>query len=241
MTGGPADEKYFFIHVMKTGGTVVTVALRRLFGANNVYPSPADAATPLAQVDTRVLTRAWPDRRATASVIAGHFPYCAGHSVEPGARTFTVLRDPVERMLSLLRSQRMHEPEPTRRTLEEIYLESVAINPIASNHMVRVFGMHEDEMTVGLLSDITPTKEHLERAKKNLASVDVIGVQHDLPAFAKALGDAFGWDVGTFGVGNVSAPAPAPTSLLDRIRRDEHLDARLWEHATMLVAARAGS
>lgn len=234
----PEDhQRYFFVHVMKTAGTVITMALRRSFGEEAVYPGPADQHEPLAVLDTQLLERLWPARRLTVKVIAGHLPFCVGQKIEPSLRTFTMVRHPADRMLSLLRSQ-LADADVGPSDLTRLYESSILTNPLAGNHMVRMFGMSAEEMTVGLLTPLELTEEHLQRAIVNLRSVDVIGAQDDVDAFARDLDDTFGWDLGPIGIGNQSRLVPTADGLAERIETDNALDMAFYEHALRERATR---
>ena len=50
-----------------------------------------------------------------------------------------------------------------------------------------------EEMDDGALTRVEFTEERLERAKKRLAEVDVVGVQEDFEGFCAELSSRFGW------------------------------------------------
>ncbi len=52
-TSSVSDEprRYFFVHLMKTAGTVVTLAIRRALGSEAVCPGPAHDLGPGASIN----------------------------------------------------------------------------------------------------------------------------------------------------------------------------------------------
>jgi hypothetical protein len=99
--------KFFFVHVMKTGGTSLVFPLLREFPRDAVYPSavrdrrhPNDAEPYISIADVSALTAA---RRADIRVYAGHFPFMVRDLIDGDVTTLTLLRDPVDRTVSLLK------------------------------------------------------------------------------------------------------------------------------------------
>ena len=57
-------------------------------------------------------------------MVTGHFPLCAAEVLGVPFTTFTLLREPVERTLSLLRHRRERRAGAGRASLEEIYRQT---------------------------------------------------------------------------------------------------------------------
>ena len=73
-------RRYFFIHVMKTGGTSFVFQMLANFEPDEAYPSAIDRAsptdvTPYASIPKMLALS--PERRARIRVYAGHLPYVA--------------------------------------------------------------------------------------------------------------------------------------------------------------------
>jgi hypothetical protein len=86
-------------------------------------------------------------------------------------------------------------------------------------------------MTDGMLTRVEFTPERLERAKTNLASVDVVGVQSRFGEFCDELTRRFGWDLGKPTHVNRTEPVDVPDSFRRRIAEDNAMDSELFELA----------
>ena len=113
---GAADEGYpqdawVFIHIQKTGGTSLQNMLAGTFGDATVYREHGDT-----------LFRRSPVELGQYAVFAGHFNFdTIAYIPRQSRRIFTYLREPRERLLSLYRFLRAHEPEaPSFRGIKEI-------------------------------------------------------------------------------------------------------------------------
>jgi hypothetical protein len=94
------QEAWVFIHAQKTGGTSLQNMLADTFGDRNVYRE---------KIDT--LYRRSPAELAQYTVFAGHFEYASVSYIPRRTRhLFTFLREPRQRLLSLYRFLRAHEP-----------------------------------------------------------------------------------------------------------------------------------
>src|SRR5438045_58198 len=108
-----STPRFLFLHVMKTGGTSFVFHLKREFPAVALYPSevdrrgPTDAEPYGSLADLAAVT---PVRRAAIRMYAGHFPYMARDIIGGDLTTITLLREPVERTVSMLKHfKRLHE------------------------------------------------------------------------------------------------------------------------------------
>jgi hypothetical protein len=233
-------QRFFFVHLQKTGGTALFRRLRHHFGVGSVYPMPQDQGTPQAVLDVELLAERFARHRAEIRVVTGHFPLCTVERLGVPFATFTVLREPVDRALSFLRHQRQEEPRFRGAPLEEIYEDPVCRDGLLRNHMVRMLSLSSDEMTHGALTTIDVDDERLARAREALErTVDVVGIQERFDDFCEALAKRFGWDLGEPQFANRTAAVEASDRLRERIAVDNELDARLYRFARELIARRA--
>src|SRR4051812_19291092 len=99
-------SRYVFVHVMKTAGTSFAFHLRQQFAEREIYPcasvdlrDPGDVE-PYASIEN--LRNIPSDRRAEIIVYAGHVPYLARDLIGTDLHALTLLRDPLERTISVL-------------------------------------------------------------------------------------------------------------------------------------------
>jgi hypothetical protein len=245
MTVG-SEEQYFFIHLQKTAGTSLIRRMRSAFGPEGVFPDESDlfGDTPAdrmvgAVIDVDNLVRRWAARRDEIRVVTGHFPFCTAELLGGRLRTFTVLREPVARTLSYLRHHRARTPDDQQRSLEDIYSDPLRFHGLAHNHMTKMFSLTVDEMTAGMLTHVEFTPERLERARANLARVDVVGIQERFERFCDDLARRFGWDLGDAVRANATEPTDVDPVFVERIAADNAMDIELYDFAVRLVDERA--
>jgi hypothetical protein len=236
-------ERFFFVHVQKTGGTSLFMRLSQVFTDAEVYPnrSDGDLFSGAPQFSVPLLTNRWVDRGHEIRLVFGHFPLCTTELLGGGFTTLTVLREPVERTLSYLRHFRAMTPEASDKSLEEIYEDPVRFRRLVHNHMVKMFALRPSEMTFGMMTPIKFTPAHLARAKEQLTTVDVLGLQERFQDFRAELLRRFRWDLGDTIYANRSPRVKASAELRARIANDNGLDVELYEFARQLIASRLRS
>ncbi len=271
MVAASAHRRFFFVHVMKTGGTSFVFQLLRNFAPDEVYPdgaldrrSPTDAE-PYASLTA--LERLAPERRAAIRVYTGHFPLVAREQMGPDVVTLTLLREPVDRVVSVLKHFKRLWPRYHDLELDAVYDDELVFRHFVEHYQTRMFALDRadhtrafasaveydvlrdalddpDRRSAALAPDaVVPVDaDRLARAKRNLAAVDVLGVNEDFAAFVGQMRDAYGWwpSGETYDPrANVSEePWPASDALRSRIERDNEFDRALYEHAVELISSR---
>jgi pyrroloquinoline quinone (PQQ) biosynthesis protein C len=233
-------ERYFFVHLQKTAGTTMRQRLSHYFGEHAIYPNGSDGKN-VYQVVVSIdhLLERMAVRGHEVRVIAGHFPVCTAELLGGGFRSFTVLREPVERTLSYLRHHRQQTAEDRHKTLEEIYDDPFRFHGLAHNHMTKMFSLTLDEMTAGMLTRVEFTEERVQRAKANLASLDLVGVQERFQEFCDELNEHFGWSLGHQPKwANRTEQVEVSDAFRERIIADHAADLELYEFALQLVEER---
>jgi hypothetical protein len=250
--------RYFFVHVMKTGGRTLLHHLRGNFEPDEMYPSPElDIRVDGDAVDiwhhariARVLSIP-PERRRRIRMYSGHYPYVVSTLVGDDLTTMTVLRDPVERSISLMRQFRRKGLPPgtsseraapgERPTLEEVYDNPFVYDTLLHNHQTKIFSARQDDKLETYMDVFEVDEVRLALAKKNLANVDVIGLTEQYSDFLDELVDRTGWHIERERRENVT-PAeeiqPVSESLRQRIIDDNTLDIEFYEYAKQLVESR---
>lgn len=255
--GGPPDgHTYLFLHIMKTGGTSLLRHLADNFGATAVDPpqhllrTPSD---PSGYSSLRRLRDLGADRRAEVRVYAGHYPYLVVDLVNPTA-TFTILRDPIERAISLLKqAQRGREPF-IGRPLEEIY-EAPEVGPsLVINYQVKLFAMSAEdldrhrELCLGLFGprDSDPADQphsialeidqaHVDLAVARLSEVTVFGFQSRYDEVIDELQRQFRWHLpNEHRVRRAPAADVVPPSFRARLEEELAADVEFYRRAEEL-------
>jgi hypothetical protein len=234
-------ERFFFVHMQKTGGTSLYMRTKRHFGDAGVYPDHSidgDVQDVAPQLMVPVLLECWEKRRDQIRLVAGHFPLCTRELLDAEFTTFTVLRDPVERTLSYLRQHRELNRTDWDRTLEEMYDDPAHLlhfRHFIGNHMVKMLTMRTEEMTDGMMTLVDLDRGRLEEAKGALEEMAEFGFQEDLEGFAQRLEQRWGWRLGGPRRDQPTAPVKVSRSLRRRIAEDTALDRELYEHGRKLA------
>jgi hypothetical protein len=236
---------YFFIHVMKTAGGTFRNHLLANFPRERVYPNwSLDRGA--ANVDIASLVGIDDARSETTLAYSGHFPYFATDIVErrvgrPLIR-ITILRDPVERTLSLLRDMRRWNTDTEGRSLEDLYGDPV-LNPLfVANHQAKVFSLREDDGAETYQHVIEVDDERLAIAKERLGKVEFLGVQEEFDPFLDTIRSELGWRIANAPNRHVSEHDTEVTpGFRDRIAEDNRADIEFYRYAVAVLRERADS
>ena len=242
MSAGPS-ERFFFIHVMRTGGTTFEQQLRRSFPRAQVYPDP-DLDFPggdiMHHLELSYLLGLPAARLDAIRLFYGHFPYVATEMLGGDLVTFSVLRDPVERTVSLLRVMREQREAWHELTLEQIYDDANMFPRLIHNHQTKVFSITREDRPQSYRDEIEVDDARLALARRNLEHVDVIGLTEHYSDFLETLRTRFGWQLSEQARLNAAGgPPEEPGALRRRIAADNAIDIELYEYARNLVRKRA--
>ena len=253
--------RYFFVHVMKTGGRTLLRHLRDNFEPDEMYPdSKLDIRAENGTVDiwhhARIprLLSIPPERRSRIRMYSGHYPYVVSTLVGDDLTTISVLRDPVERTISLLRQFRRKNPwadgdaagaaSGERPTLEQVYDNPFVAEPLLLNHQTKIFSTRPDDELQTYMDVFELDDARLALAKENIAKVDFLGLTEQYGDFLDELADGTGWHIER-GLRKNVTPAdeiqPVSESLRRRIIEDNALDIELYEYAKQLIESRRAS
>jgi hypothetical protein len=250
----PGDPRQVFVvHVMKTGGTTVFRYLRENFPLEQLYPHrkedirlEGEAVDLEHHLSVPYLLGLSPDRHRRIRVYTGHFPFVVTELLERDVLTVTLLRDPVERTISLLRQLTRATPwltpderPPLALPLEEVYEHEAVFEPLIHDHQTKVFSMTAADAPQSYRDVVPMDQARLDLAMRNLEQVSVLGVTERYVEFTTRLEARTGWYVKP-GLRKNVAPdegPPVSASLRRRIAQDNQLDVELHAYATELVAS----
>jgi hypothetical protein len=239
---GAADKearpyhRFFFLHVMKTGGTSLWYHARKIFSDEAVYPDASiDPIGPYeGYMNVPYLLSLSVERRRRIRCFMGHFPYFVTELLDDDLVTMSVLRHPVDRTISFLKHWRTLVPERADLSLVELYDNPVDRENFALNHQARLFSMLPEDEPMTFLDGIEIDEARLAVAKTNIDQVDILGVHERYEQFIEQA-EAYGWDFASVRRQLVSAHEDVPASLRRRILDDNAADLELWEHALRRV------
>jgi hypothetical protein len=91
----------------------------------------------------------------------------------------------------------------------------------------------------GVLREVQVTPDRLDRAKGNLVSLNLVGIQERFEEFCDDLNEHFGWSLGREPKReNTSEPVEVSDSFRERIASDNAADVELYQRARRLVDER---
>jgi hypothetical protein len=159
--------------------------------------------------------------------------------IDPGLVTLTVLRDPIERTISVLKQFKRREERFRDVPLEAIYDDRPIFRFFVENHQTKVFSLAPEDNEVAINCGLTIDDARFARARENLARVDVIGLTEAYDDFIAAVRDRFGWwptGVDLQERANVSTEDwQVDPAFRARIAADNAYDLELYEYAKGLA------
>jgi hypothetical protein len=241
----PGAARYFFVHVMRTGGTTFEQQLRRGFPRAEVYPDPDldfPAGDIMHHLEISYLLGLPAERLDAIRLFYGHFPFVVTEMLGGDLVTLTVLRDPVERTISLLRVMREQRAAWHELTLEQIYDDPSFFPRLVHNHQTKVFSITAQDRPQSYRDEIAVDAARLAIAKQNLERVDVLGLTEHYGEFLATLRERFGWQLSDAARLNAAGGPPEESpALRRRIAHDNAIDIELYEHAREVYARRRAS
>ncbi len=167
----PGNEKFLFIHIMKTGGTSLADIISSNFAADERYPDACLA--PDAGIVRRFEAYLYVPGLVTDAnalhgklrMVCGHVPYAVRTLLNDSYVAMTLLREPVERTLSYLNHCKRYHSEHQGLQLEEIYEDPWFRATFVQNYQTKLFSMSaqealaEDRYLDG--SPVLPTRREL--------------------------------------------------------------------------------
>ncbi|MEM9257310.1 MAG: hypothetical protein AAGA91_17850 [Pseudomonadota bacterium] len=222
--------RWFFVHLMKTGGTSLVFMLRRQFAPDRIYPPKGVKG--LVSIDTHRALSVMQDPDSSSELVFGHFPLACVEQAAGEWKTFTMLRHPVLRVLSALRRQGSADDGATP---ESVYADPQRFNLQFDNYMVKMLGMTAEEIGTDFFPSVKTDHRHLERALEALERFDVLGVVEDFEPFVDRLETTFDWSLGDRLRVNRSHQVELSDALVERVRKDNQLDLQLYDKARSML------
>jgi hypothetical protein len=232
-----------FLHIPKAAGTSFKFALQELLPPETlIYAVNGDPNI----VVVRALMAMDPQQRAKLKAIMAHVPYGL-HTLFPGARYVTLLREPVARILStyyFLKSRT--EFEFSKKIAAGMTIDEFAVDVFNDNAQVRRLMKYPDisrddvffHPPAGQLE-----RAHLDDAKDTLRRCAVVGLAERYDEFLDCVSAEFGLPPIPRRDDNVTTISwhkeQLPERTIERLREINQLDLELYEYAKELAGEQA--
>lgn len=232
------------IHIPKAAGTTLRVVMERQYCREDIWKIGSDIVG-----DQERLRELSEEGKRKIRVVFGHYCYGLHEGLLQRCDYVTVLRDPVQRLISLYSyakygSKAHYLWEAAQRMPFEKFVTS-GITLVADNAQVRQlcgqdrFTMVDGKQIPGNDMAIPfgeVTEEHLEAAKRNLDLFACVGIAGEFDRFLACMQRGFGWRVGYYENRNVTRKKPKVSDeSLDIVRKRSILDYELYRYARRLA------
>lgn len=165
----------FFIHIMRTAGTSFRSMLEGIFDEPEIYPGQERIKRlgrypELDEVlrDKEMVTR--------ARLVVGHYPYVLRSIWPDPPVTCTILRDPVQRTISILKFARLRRRQFSKDTpLTEVFEDRRFNQAMIRDYQTKVFALPDLSVSKGV-NYPAPMPLSIEAAKERVGSCDLVGL-----------------------------------------------------------------
>lgn len=218
----PNDRGLIFIHIPKTAGSTLRPIMDRH------YPRPSICKLDFLPRDLDAFLRLPEQTRSQIRVLQGHFPFGLHEQLSVPADYLTILRDPVERIISMYYWILGNQEHVLNQLVQSMSLKDFADSgfDIATNHQT------------SLISGLTANKDDraLAVARKHLQDeITAFGLNERFDESLLLFRKRFGWKQVFYSRRNVTKRRPRSSevaaSVLEVIQKHNSLDLELYQFA----------
>ena len=212
------------MHIPKTGGTTLSRIFRQQYNTNEIFDHNSFKGRVLEADQLK------DDEKNDIKAVSGHYLYGIHESFAKPYTYFTMLRDPVDRVISLYYFLQNY---PGYERVKDMSLEEYVIKEAEAYNFQTV-------MACGI-----PDYPNLEKAKETLKSFKVVGVTEMFDESLFLLKKEYGWENIHYTKENITkkrlAKKDVPASTIKLIKKYNHLDIELYDFAKKLLNKRLKS
>ena len=233
------NETVIFLHIPKTAGTTLRRILENQYAPDEQYSTYPTALQPHASL--AAFSHLDEAHRLRIRLLMGHMPFGLHAFLPQPSRYFTILRDPVERVVS--HYYFLHR-FPTRNPSQQDHTTAMTLQHFVENPMIVEAKNLQTRMISGVMNqEATKTSDEalLTHAKHNLREAfDVIGLAERFDETLLLLKNAFHWRQVFYVKLNVTRARPQQDGIAPEIRsliqKNNQLDLDLYRYAQELFA-----
>lgn len=234
------DEVIVFYHLPKSAGTTLNRILRHNYRPDEMVESGPDTQGFIAELEALS-----PERLAAIRFLQGHFPFGVHERLPQRARCFTILRDPVDRVLSQYYHVRR---DPDYFLHDLIHNNDYSLPELLDSGIPLMMNDGQVRLLSGVYTGANMgevTEGMLVTAIANLRSCEVVGLTEQFDLSLVLLQRAFGWRYICYEPVNVGHNRPPATEIsaetIEAVRHYNRMDTLLYEEAQRLLAQQAAS
>ena len=225
----PHPQTIIFLHIPKAAGTTLHRILERHYPPSAIFSIGADAHASIREF------KALPEaERAAIRLFRGHMPYGLHTYLPQPATYFTLLRDPVARVISYYH---FIQRTPGHYLYDIVVGQKMSLKTLLESGLPIMMNDAQVRLISGVWADVgygEGTPEMLDMARRNLAqSFSVVGLAEQFDASLLWLQQAYGWGRVFYvreNVGRGREPQTDPATLT-LIRQFNQLDQALYSEA----------
>lgn len=230
-TSQSEPQVLIFLHIPRTAGTTLSRFLQSRFALDQVFPAFLTGGETLSE--QLLALRALPPaaRKRIRLVLAGHAEYGQHEAFAAPTKYITVIRDPVDRVISSYRFLHEHPDDPL---YGEVVGRRMSLASFVTSDSAKGINDWQARCLAGVpwsASNWGP--DVLERAKENIDRHVLVGLTERFQETVVLLGRLFGWRYLYYAALNIST-WQAECSEEDRrlILERNRLDQELYEFAS---------
>ena len=235
------DQSIIFIHIPKTAGTTLRSIIEDLFPREQLYFLYIGNTLHPGMEEFQALSE---EEKRRIKIFCGHQAYGFHRYLPQPCKYITVMRDPIERTVSLyhhlLQEKHARHDQSVADIQKIIKSENLSLERFVASGIT----VDTDNAQTRILSGESPdfgqcSRETLEKAKKNLREHFIVtGLTERFDETVMLIHKILGWPTPYYRKQNVAAgkreKADLPSATLDTIHRFNEFDSELYNFAREL-------